>query len=69
MSFSLVNAHPVSIRICDLFGREVASFFDKNSGPGTHTFYWNTDKVAAGCYTVQMRAGSETYVKSVPVVR
>ena len=25
--------------------------------------------VAAGCYTVQMRAGSETYVKNVPVVR
>jgi hypothetical protein len=65
--FSLVNAQPVAIRIFDLFGREVASFVAANPGP--HAFYWNTRNVAAGCYTVQMRAGSKTCVKNVPVVR
>jgi hypothetical protein len=66
---SVRNQEPVLVKIYDISGHEIASLVSKTLAPGPHSFSWNTRNIASGCYTVRMRAGSETCVRSVPVVR
>lgn len=67
IQFSLPSPSRVSLTVFNLSGHEVASLVNSALGSGTHSIHWNTRNLAPGCYTVRLRAGSNTYVKSVPL--
>lgn len=67
--FSLPQPDQVTVKIYNLSGHEIATLVNKNLGSGTHSVTWNTRNVAAGCYLVKMQAGSNSFVKSIPVFK
>jgi hypothetical protein len=69
IEFTLPHSDRVAISIYNLSGHEIASLVNKNIGQGAYSIAWNTRNVAAGCYMVKMQAGTDTYVKSIPIVR
>jgi hypothetical protein len=69
ISFSLFHSDQVTVRIYNLSGRETATLVNKNLASGSHSVNWDTKNIAAGCYTVRMQAGTNTYVRSIPIMR
>ncbi|HUI92737.1 MAG TPA: FlgD immunoglobulin-like domain containing protein [Chitinivibrionales bacterium] len=69
IEFSLTHSDQVVVNIYDLSGHEVATLINKNLASGAHSILWDTRHLATGCYTVRMRAGSDTYVRSIPIFR
>jgi hypothetical protein len=69
VDFSLPSSSPVNISIFNLSGHQVASLVNKNLGSGSYTYLLDTKNLAAGYYSVRMQAGTNTYVKNVPIVR
>jgi hypothetical protein len=69
IGFSLLHSDLVSVKIYNSSGREIATLVNKNFGPGSHSANWDTKNIAAGCYTVRMQVGTNSYVRSVPILR
>ena len=69
IEFSLPYSTHVTVKIYDLSGREISSLVNNYLGSGSYSIPWNTRNIADGCYTVGMRAGLNTYSKSIPVFR
>jgi len=69
IEFLLPHSDKVTVTVYNLSGHEIASLVNNNLSQGSHSIQWNTRNLAAGCYTVRMQAGANTYVKSVPIVR
>jgi hypothetical protein len=69
IEFSLPHSDMVSVIVYNLLGHEIASLVNKNLSRGSHCIPWNTRNLAAGCYTVRLQAGSNSYVKSIPIFR
>jgi hypothetical protein len=68
VTLSFPNSEPVTVKIYKLSGLEIASLVDKTLDRGSHSFSWNIRNIAPGCYMVRMQAGSNTFVKSIPIV-
>jgi hypothetical protein len=56
ISFTLVRAADVSLRIYDAIGREVATVAAGHRVAGAHTVQWSVDELAAGVYYCRMTA-------------
>jgi ligand-binding sensor domain-containing protein len=69
ISFSLAKSQPVTLKIYNFSGREVATLVNKNFEAGAHTLSWSTWGVAVGCYAVRMQLGSNEYIKNILVSR
>jgi hypothetical protein len=69
IEFSLPHSDKVTVTVYNLSGHQIASLVNKIFNQGSHSITWNTRNLAAGCYTVRLRTGSNTYVKSVPIFR
>jgi len=69
IEFSLPHSDKVTVTVYNLSGHQIASLVNKIFSQGSHSITWNTRNLAAGCYTVRLRTGSNTYVKSVPIFR
>jgi hypothetical protein len=69
IAFSLPHPDHVTVKLFDPSGRVTATLVDKYLGSGAHSTAWDTRGLARGCYTVRMQAGSDTYAKSIPIVR
>jgi hypothetical protein len=69
IAFTLSHSDKVTVGVYNLSGHEIASLIDDYLGQGAHSIMWNTNNLAAGCYTVRLQAGSNTRVTSVPIFR
>jgi ligand-binding sensor domain-containing protein len=69
IEFSLPSADHISLSVYNLAGHEIASLINQNLASGRHSISWNTRNIAAGCYSVRLRVGANTFVRSVPIVR
>jgi hypothetical protein len=69
VEFCLQRPDNVTVRMYDLFGREVASLVNKYFGFGAHNVSLSVGTLANGRYMVKMLAGSNTLVKGVQIVR
>jgi hypothetical protein len=69
IEFFIPQSEKVTIGVYNLSGHEISALVNKNLVSGAHSIIWNTRDLAAGCYMVKMQAGSNTYVKSIPVLR
>jgi photosystem II stability/assembly factor-like uncharacterized protein len=69
IEFSLPHSDQVIVEIYNLSGRKITTLVNRNFGPGAHIITWNSKYSGTGCYLVKMKAGSNTYVKSIPFFR
>jgi hypothetical protein len=69
IEFSLPHPDHISLSVYNLAGHEIASLINQTLSSGRHSISWNTRNLAAGCYSVRLKAGSNTFVRSVPIVR
>jgi hypothetical protein len=69
IEFSLPHSDRVAVKIYNSSGREIATLVNKHFGSGAHRLTLDTRNIAAGCYFVRMQTGSNTYVRSIPIMR
>jgi hypothetical protein len=69
LDFFLPHSDPVTVKIYNPSGHEIASLVSKYFESGQHSLTWNTRNVAAGCYIVKMQTGAMTLVKSLLLLR
>jgi hypothetical protein len=67
--FSLLHSDQVTVKVYNLSGKEIATLVNGNLEPGAHSITWNAKNSATGCYLVKMQAGSNSFVRSVPVFK
>jgi ligand-binding sensor domain-containing protein len=67
--FSLSHSNQVSVKVYNLSGREITTLVNRNLGSGSYSLSWDTRNMATGCYLVRMQAGSNAYIRSVPIFR
>jgi hypothetical protein len=69
VAFSLSRSDRVIVSIYSLSGHQIATLVDTRLGPGSHSYSWNSGTVAAGCYEVKIRTGSNACVKRIPIIK
>jgi hypothetical protein len=69
MSFFLAKSQPVTLKIYNISGRELVTIVNRNLGAGEQRISWDTKDIATGCYMLRMQAGSNIYIKNIPVSR
>jgi photosystem II stability/assembly factor-like uncharacterized protein len=67
--FILPFSGKVTVKIYNMYGREITTLVNKNLQAGPHRFLWDTRNSAPGYYTVRMRTGANTYAKSIPILK
>jgi hypothetical protein len=60
---------PVTLRVFDVLGNEVATLLNGRPGPGQHTFRFDGSGCASGVYLCRLVAGSRTGVIKMILVR
>ena len=66
---TLDAAQDASVRVFDALGREVARLHDGPLAAGPHTLRLDAAALPAGVYVLRLRAGGETAVRRLAVVR
>ncbi len=74
ISFGLGKAGPVSLKIFDCMGREVATLIDKRLPPGHYSKKWNGTlgdgrRVTSGVYLYQLRTNSFTKTRKMILIQ
>jgi hypothetical protein len=69
ISFFLAQSQRVTLKIYNLFGREIAMLVNRTLEAGKQKISWNTKDMAEGCYAVRIQAGSNIFVKNILVSR
>ena len=69
ISYQLIRSQHVELQIFDVMGRLVRSLVDTEQGPGTHHVVVDASGLASGVYYCNLRAGEETLVRSMTLVR
>jgi hypothetical protein len=59
----------VTMKVFDLLGRQVAELNKGTLEAGTHTMNWNAENLASGVYFLNIKAGSETAIRKVVLMR
>jgi hypothetical protein len=69
IAFGLLEASPVSIRVFDITGREVATLLSSELKAGNHTVTWNAEGFNSGLYLVKMEASNFSEVRKVTLIK
>jgi hypothetical protein len=56
ISFAITKEGPVSLRVYDVLGREVATLVNENRRPGEYTEMFNGNQMASGVYVYVLRS-------------
>jgi hypothetical protein len=67
--FSLAQSQPITLKIYNISGREIATLVNRTLGAGAHSVAWNCRNVAMGCYVARMQVDKNVFVKNIPVYR
>ena len=55
ISYSVVNAGVVTLKVYDVLGREVATMVNENKEPGSYQVSWDASNASSGIYFYQLR--------------
>ena len=69
ISFFLSNSQPVSVKLYNASGAEIASLVNENLGSGLHSIDLSNRNISAGCYAVRIHTGASSFVRSISIVR
>ena len=67
--YHLARADKVSLRVFDLQGREIGVLVDAEQKAGDHAVRFNAEALASGVYLYCLRAGAQTVVRKMTVIR
>jgi hypothetical protein len=63
--WSMANGRRVTLKIYDLFGRELRVLVDEHKSPGEYTVRMDVSALPAGVYLVRLQAGHKVYTQKV----
>jgi hypothetical protein len=69
ISYDLPEAGPVSLKIYDLLGSEVATLVDDNQGAGRHEVLFDATGLPSGVYFYRLKAGWYTSTRKLVLLR
>ena len=69
VAYALPDTAPVLIEVYNALGQRVTTLVDETMPAGTHDATWDASGVSAGVYYCRIRAGSETAVTTMSLVR
>jgi len=69
ITYELPRAAHVTLKLYDVFGREVASVVDEFQNAGHRSVEWNATDVASGVYFYELTAGSFRSVKKMTLLK
>jgi len=58
ISYQIPENSPVTLKIYNLAGREIATLINENQSVGIYTVEWNAEGLPSGMYIYQLKAGS-----------
>jgi hypothetical protein len=61
--YSLLVTGPVTLKVYDVLGREMATLVDEVKQPGEHRVLWNAGNYSSGVYFYRLQAGSYSGTK------
>ncbi len=61
--YSILASGPVSVKVYDLLGREVATLFDGVQPPGNYAVKFDAARLSSGVYFYRLQAGSGSIIK------
>jgi cyclomaltodextrinase / maltogenic alpha-amylase / neopullulanase len=67
--FSIPASARVSLKVYDVLGREVSVLVDSYMQAGSYTQQWNASGMPSGMYMYELRAGANTSVKRMMVIK
>jgi hypothetical protein len=69
ISFSLAHSTPVTVKVYDLMGRELATLAQGIFATGKHALRWEAGAASAGLYFCQMEAEGRVYTRRMVLLR
>jgi photosystem II stability/assembly factor-like uncharacterized protein len=69
ITLELPAAAPVTLKVYDLAGREVATLLDGTLSAGRHRVDWDAGRLASGVYLARLIVGSETRVRKMVLLK
>ena len=74
IQYGISNFEPVSLKVFDMLGREVATLVNEMSQPGVHTVQWDGkndrgEPVSSGIYLYHLRASSSVTTRKMVLLR
>jgi hypothetical protein len=69
IEFQVLNTTPVSIKVYDLIGREVAVLINEVKQPGVYQVSFDGENLASGVYFYKMVAGDFSSVKKMNLLK
>ena len=67
--YDLAREAPVSLKIYNILGAEVATLVDVSQKAGAYTVHWNVQDLASGIYFCSLTAGDFKAVKKMVYLR
>jgi hypothetical protein len=69
IEYNISNTTPVSIKVYDLVGREIAVLVNEVKQPGNYRVNFNGENIASGVYFYKMIAGDFSFVKKMNLLK
>lgn len=69
IEFRIPESGPVTLRVYDLLGREVATLVDGRTPAGSHVARFDASTLASGVYVYRLTAGGSVQVRKMTLVR
>ena len=69
ISFSIARSTPVTLKVFDLMGRELATLAQGTYAPGTYSLRWDAGAASAGLYFCQMEVEGGVYTRRMVLLR
>ncbi len=69
IEYSIPKSGSVSIKVCDILGREVATLVDANKPAGIYRVTWNASGMSSGVYFYRSQAGKFSETKKLVLLR
>ena len=69
ISYKLSAFSPVTLKVYDILGREVATLVNQNQNPGNYTVVFDASRLPSGVYFYRLTAGTYTATKKMMVVK
>jgi len=65
--WSIVDGRRVTLKLLDIYGREIKTIMDEMKSPGEYTFRMDVSDLPAGVYLVRVQAGGQSAVRKLVV--
>lgn len=69
ISYNLLNAETIKLKVFDILGRQVAVVEQGNMAAGTHSLAWQTKGFASGVYFARLEGTSASSVRKIVLIR